>query len=406
MDDKYTIFYSWQSDLPNNTNRGFILDVLGKAVRNIRRTMNIDAAIDRDTANVPGAPEIHTTIFEKISQADLFVADVSIINNKSTMWAKWLNKDKRKTPNPNVLIELGYAMSKLGENRIILVQNLSFGGIEELPFDISKKRVIGYSVHVSTDKPNIKEEFIAKLENAIESALNFNDELIRKNTASVEFAFADAKGRKSLGQYMAFNNDNYIMEGELPEYEGRKAYIGGDNFFQIDRHPNKQYYQEYYTCREKNAKFRQIVFCFINNSFFALSDVNIEIVISRKSGVEVVDDLPTIPNKDGIISLLPALPKSVIPVFADIKSSLEDYTNYYIIEFKCLNIQPSKEIFFTDKYYLGTDNSCDIELKVKIVANELKTPILINLTAKFTTRIIDIDSNDFVSEIKALENKD
>ena len=51
MDNQYTIFYSWQSDLPNNTNRGFIHDVLKKAVGNIRKTMKIDADLDRDTSN-------------------------------------------------------------------------------------------------------------------------------------------------------------------------------------------------------------------------------------------------------------------------------------------------------------------------------------------------------------------
>lgn len=408
MKNQYIIFYSWQSDLPNKTNRGFIHDVLEKAVKNIRKTMKIDAAIDRDTANVPGAPEIHTTIFDKISQADLFVADVSIINNKFTMWSKWFNKDKRKTPNPNVLIELGYALSKLGENRIILIQNLSFGSIEELPFDISKKRVIGYSVRVPADKSNVKEEFIAKLENAIESALTFNDELMRKNTANVTFAFGETKDRKPLGQHMVFNNSNFIIKGELAEYEGRKIYIGIGNKFILQRSAllNKQYYQEYFTYRKEVYKFRQIGFCFINNSLFALSDVNIEIVIPNKNGVEVVKKLPQIPKRGGIDAFLLAPPRKNMPVFADNESYLENNSNCYLIGFKCRIIQPSKEFFFIDKYYLGADNSCDIELKVKIVAKELKTPIAIALTVKFVTEAICIDSNDFVDEIEALESND
>jgi len=33
---RFVIFYSWQSDLPNATNRGFIQEALERAARNIR----------------------------------------------------------------------------------------------------------------------------------------------------------------------------------------------------------------------------------------------------------------------------------------------------------------------------------------------------------------------------------
>jgi hypothetical protein len=76
------IFYSWQSDLPNATNRGFIEKALENAVRAIRNddSIEVDPVIDRDTAGIPGAPDIASTIFAKIEQAQVFVCDVSIIN--------------------------------------------------------------------------------------------------------------------------------------------------------------------------------------------------------------------------------------------------------------------------------------------------------------------------------------
>jgi len=95
-----TIFYSWQSGLPNATNRGFIQKALENAVRSIGEddTVKVEPVIDRDTASVPGSPDIAATIFEKIDNCDVFVCDVSIVNARSR---------KRPTPNPNVLIELG-----------------------------------------------------------------------------------------------------------------------------------------------------------------------------------------------------------------------------------------------------------------------------------------------------------
>ena len=56
----HKIFYSWQSDLPNNTNRGFILQALENAAKHIRSDESIDVepVVDRDTLDVPGSPNI------------------------------------------------------------------------------------------------------------------------------------------------------------------------------------------------------------------------------------------------------------------------------------------------------------------------------------------------------------
>jgi hypothetical protein len=131
------VFYSWQSDLPNRTNRGFIEQALENAAKALRNddSIQIKPVIDRDTAGVAGSPDISKTIFSKISQADIFVCDISIINQGT---------DARPTPNPNVLIELGYALGTLGESRIILVVNDVFGKLELLPFDLRARRTISY----------------------------------------------------------------------------------------------------------------------------------------------------------------------------------------------------------------------------------------------------------------------
>jgi len=132
------VFYSWQSDLPNATNRGLIEKALEDAAQSIREdgSISIEPVIDRDTAGVPGSPDIASTILEKIERADVFVCDVSIVNKNAV----------RPTPNPNVLIELGYALKALGPNRIIMVLNSAFGGPELLPFDLRMRRVIPYEM--------------------------------------------------------------------------------------------------------------------------------------------------------------------------------------------------------------------------------------------------------------------
>jgi hypothetical protein len=135
---KRVVFYSWQSGLPNSTNRGFIFTALEKAVKALADNPNDDVPIiDRDTQDVPGAPHIAKTILEKVSAADVLVADVSIVQGKG---------GRRPTPNPNVLIELGYALCSLGDARIVLVMNDAYGGPEHLPFDLSHHRVMRYNM--------------------------------------------------------------------------------------------------------------------------------------------------------------------------------------------------------------------------------------------------------------------
>jgi hypothetical protein len=162
---KRIVFYAWQSDLPNRTNRGFIQDALEGAARAIKSddTVDIEPVIDRDTQGVAGSPDIAKTIFEKIVSADVVVADVSIISRQ---------QEGRPTPNPNVLIELGYAFHALGHERVILVFNDAYGRVEELPFDLRMRRATTYNMAAeSTERSTERKLLRAKLEEALRAAL-------------------------------------------------------------------------------------------------------------------------------------------------------------------------------------------------------------------------------------------
>ena len=136
------VFYSWQSDLPSATNRNFILQALENAANVLRNddSLQVEPVIDRDTAGVPGSPNISETIFGKIDQAKVFVCDISIINQDMRHHIP----GARLTPNPNVLLELGYALKTLGDRQIILVLNDAYGMPELLPFDLRMRRVTRY----------------------------------------------------------------------------------------------------------------------------------------------------------------------------------------------------------------------------------------------------------------------
>jgi hypothetical protein len=156
------VFYAWQSDLPPAANRNFILSALEAAAESLRRdkSLEVEPVVDRDTQGVPGSPDISATILEKIDQAAVFVGDVSIINQASS-------KTDRPTPNPNVLLELGYAVKALGLGRIILVINTAFGSPEQLPFDLRMKRVLPYNMPENSERAPERKA----LQRAFESAL-------------------------------------------------------------------------------------------------------------------------------------------------------------------------------------------------------------------------------------------
>ena len=160
------VFYSWQSDLPNPINRGLIQDALEKAASAITfdEGVDIEPVIDRDTQGTPGSPDIASTIFAKITAADVFVADISITSRP---------EKGRPTPNPNVLIELGYAFKALGHERVILIFNQAFGKIEELPFDLRTRRLMTYNLPIEEkDRSGEKKKLESQLNEAIRVAID------------------------------------------------------------------------------------------------------------------------------------------------------------------------------------------------------------------------------------------
>lgn len=151
---KYTAFYSWQSDLPNRDNRSFIETCVKKAIKTLEKDMDIRLFIDydRDTKGLPGSPDIAEEIFLKIQKTDIFVCDVSIINPECVC--------SRKTPNPNVLLELGYAAKVLGWDKVICICNTKYGTISDLPFDLDHKRILQYNSDSKDAKKNVTDAVI------------------------------------------------------------------------------------------------------------------------------------------------------------------------------------------------------------------------------------------------------
>lgn len=138
------IFFSWQSDSPADVNRYLIRDSLEAALKGLR----VSAFLDEATRGVSGTPDIFATILSKIDKCAVFVADLTLAE---------MAAQRGFAPNPNVLIEYGYALAKVGDGRIIPVINTSFGPVEQLPFDLRHKVVrVSYSLPSEAQREVIK----------------------------------------------------------------------------------------------------------------------------------------------------------------------------------------------------------------------------------------------------------
>ncbi len=169
-----TIFFSWQVDSETRGGRNLVERALERAAAKIGHDTEIEDAIreltiDRDTKNVPGYPPIVDTIFRKIDAAAVFVPDLTFVGKRAD--------GMRPTPNPNVLIEYGWALKSLGHVRIVPVMNTAYGEptVEAMPFDMRHLRnPITYECppDLSDDERHkVREKLSKELESAIRAVL-------------------------------------------------------------------------------------------------------------------------------------------------------------------------------------------------------------------------------------------
>ena len=208
-----TVFYSWQSDLPNSTNRGFIEDCLHKAIKALGKDdeLLVIPNLDRDTAGTAGAKDIADTIFAKINECRVFVADVSIVNMKVD------SDPSRVFPNPNVLLELGYAAKTITWDNVLCVLNLAFGKVEDLPFDLRKRTIITYTAIEGEEKTEVRKALASTFERNLRTLLSI---VPPASAPAIEIGFSDPATEAELGDCLEISTKLYsgIEVSRLPNY--------------------------------------------------------------------------------------------------------------------------------------------------------------------------------------------
>ncbi len=163
------VFWSWQSDTPGKVGRHFVRDALKLAIEALRQAPAIEEPTDResrerlhldqDRAGVPGSPDLARTILEKIDSSAVFVADVTPVGASLDTKESKRPKKPKKLMNPNVAIELGYALRALSDRNFLMVMNEHYGSRDDLPFDLKHKAgPILYRLSPESSKDEIDKE--------------------------------------------------------------------------------------------------------------------------------------------------------------------------------------------------------------------------------------------------------
>ena len=211
----YTVFFSWQADTENREGRSLIEKALERAVRAIGQDVKVDPAmrdlaVDRDTRGVGGQPPIVETIFRKIDKAAVFVPDLTFTGSRL---------DGRPTPNPNVLIEYGWALKARTYSRVIPVMNTAFGEPSEIsmPFNMRHlRRPITYDCphNLGEDaRKQVRAQLAKDLEHALRLVFesdDFRDSLPKPPEPAryVERIPVDGRGRfKAIGEAVGLARD-------------------------------------------------------------------------------------------------------------------------------------------------------------------------------------------------------
>lgn len=151
----FTVFFSWQSDVPENSN--ILRSFIKASIKNLETTHNVNVLYDEASRSVVGSQKVEEVILKKIRACDIFIADITPITRIET------EEDKKKRikllPNPNVAFELGYAMHCLPMEQVLIVLP---SGIphDQLPFDFNHNRLIDFDEQTNPMDEEIEKSLV------------------------------------------------------------------------------------------------------------------------------------------------------------------------------------------------------------------------------------------------------
>lgn len=146
----------------------------------------------------------------------MFVADVSLITPPSA---------DRPAPNPNVLIELGFAIRARGWEHVVMVFNEDSGFIDDLPFDLRGRRVISYRVKPEDEKAperrKLEGQLAERLRQIFEHQLTTDAATQQRSIEGSTIQAIDEQAAIRLSRIRVFRDDiNQQLLRDAPDLTG------------------------------------------------------------------------------------------------------------------------------------------------------------------------------------------
>lgn len=180
----YKIFFAFQMDTDDKFNKGFIQSAIELAIERFKKE-GITIKLDFGFRGTPGTPLLIEEMLKKSYESDMVLVDLTFTSSKNWFNAKkWsaFGKELRildipnekRSSNPNVLLETGYAWAQKGYYRTLAIMNEAFGKPEELSVDLKGFRY-GITFNLSEDNYNNRkaerENLSANLYKAIKDSI-------------------------------------------------------------------------------------------------------------------------------------------------------------------------------------------------------------------------------------------
>jgi hypothetical protein len=190
----YKVFFAFQMDTEDTFGKGFIQSAIELAIAQFK-VEGINITLDFGFRGTPGTPLLIDEMLKKSNDSDMVIVDLTYTSAKEWLNAeiidedndsKWIcipKTDRKPSPNPNVLLETGYAWAKKGTYRTLAVMNEAFGTPDDLPVDLKGFR---WGITFNLNETNyacrkeIRKELAKDIFDAIKAAINSEAEYQRE----------------------------------------------------------------------------------------------------------------------------------------------------------------------------------------------------------------------------------
>lgn len=355
----FTVFFSWQSDVPENSD--FLRSFIKSSIKKFETTQNVNVLYDEASRSVVGSQKVEEVILEKIRACDVFIADITPITKIETEEGE--KKRIKLLPNPNVAFELGYAMHCLPMEQVLIVlpTGISHG---QLPFDFNHNRLIEFDEHTNPMDEEIEKSlaFCMKTHTSLVDVIvaNPEDKILRPQYKQTKFIAKRFKHNDIGSPFASIRQSQEIMSQVMAPF--RQVNIAKAHVIQ----------------KEINHSYSPIHLVIQNNNDVAIDNINFKVVCNQK-GVSIVEN-----NVKDQLSLVQSFGVNSLYVVEDTHTAIQHVNT--------MNPQTS---FMLDPFYLKVPYDCkSISLEWRISSRQGSFCGKIDMQVEAEVKDVDFVYND------------